>query len=326
MKHCEPLPPDDAAAQALLVGRKIVMSVVGEEEDDSERRRALATAAQAAISDYFGSVGGEPEYAKRNAGPGEIGRLDEFVCWCAFSSEAGPVLVALDAQTTLAAAASGLGKQVAPGADGAVAGIDRFLAAVLAKRLANALAPLAGGADAGQVGDRLALASASSEIRIEELNGRLDIFEFSGLTIADGVGLRFLIALPQLQPASSTDALSPAEAAERAAISARVTRHALAVSVTVAARKKFACMPFSAAAMLAPGDMLKCTDESEKIGIVVIASNIARKIGDAIIGQVDDHRAVKLLESPSVAGGREARGPFAPKIVALRQEAARGPT
>jgi len=310
MENSAPLSPEDAAVQSSLIKRKADKLVLADAGGNEQAGRAIEHAAKAAIDEYFGAADGQADYSRREAAAEDVSRMQDFACWCVFDSKAGPIIVALNAVTVLAAAIGGFGKPVGAVADGPVSGVDRFLASVFARRVASAIAPLVGDGEEVIVGNRLAVETEFSRIRHDQLNGRLDIIEFARFAIGDGVRLRFLIARPLSTVQASVRPFDPLDAGRQAEFSRRVARHALTAPVKLVARKKIARMSYAAAAALAPGDVLTCDAQDDLIELLAANNQSAYRLFDATIGQVDKTRAARLYAPQSRSDGNRRQMKF----------------
>ena len=303
MQRIAPLDPESAAVQRALLRRKIAAGAGASARDDGFDRRALEKSTLNAAAGFIGALDGEATYSRRSGTTQDLARLEGFVCWCVFASQAGPLLVALDEATTLAAALSGLGKPIEIIEGAAVGGVDRFLASVFAKRIAGALASTVCDGEGEGVVDRLALGASLSDLRMDEFDGGVDIFEFSQFKVGDAISLRFLIVRPQSAVSSAATSVDPRQTKEPSGFSNSMSRHVLAAPVRIIAKKRFTQMSFSAAAALGPGDILRCENDDDDVEIIAMPNRSGKKVGDATIGKVDNMRALQFRQSASSPGG-----------------------
>lgn len=286
------LDPGAAAIQAALIRRKIAAAAASGLEEPFERSR-IEAAIRTVASGFFGIVGGEAAFAYRRVSSQEIARAGDYACWCAFETEGRPILIAFDDATTLAAAHVALGKSREHAIGEQASGVDRFIAAVFAKRLAVAHAASEPEIMKFSVGKRLAITAAYSELRLDGIDGAADLFEFSELTICGDHRLRFLIVCPPLASREEAGALLRS-AERRAAASRRLSPHALAARINLVARIRFAKMVFSDVAALRPGDIINGESADSAVQLVPICSASGKPFCEGVIGRVEKKRAIMI--------------------------------
>lgn len=303
MKMSAPLTHEAASTHASLIRRKIDAGGAAIAAGDDFDTHGYEEAAKAVVLDFFGAAEGSPSFIRRNVTAQDFVRRNEFACWYAFASDEESYLVAFDPRTALAAAQSGLGKPIENVNEANLNGVDRFLASVFAKRLATAFASLSQGDDddnRARTCQRTRLGETFADLRVDGLEGAIELFEYSQFTVGDGLPLHFLFA--RTQSSVHGAARDNIDDGAHAAAVRRMARHSLSAAVRVFARKRMTKMTFSSAASLAPGDILRCDSNDDNVEIIAASHFCWKKIMDAAFGHAEGGRAVQIRR----AGSRSA--------------------